>query len=242
MKTLGGSLFVYNGEKMDYCFRESIQNLLEFCDQVSVVTFTDDIPVSDPRLVVKVLPVDQWNDFKGKGKLPHFADIARDGLKTDWHFCLQADEIVHEDSFPVIRRAIEQEDVEAFLVTRHNLWGSPYTMLNVPQNRKPCSTEVIRLAKTQYDSYGDAESQRVPSLSVEFVRDIEIFHMGFVRDRKKMVEKVKYMQDEVFQIAHDTRVDNCEEFEPWRFFQQSDVIPIRKQLPKVIQQWAEARK
>ena len=66
--------------------------------------------------------------------------------------------------------------------------------------------------------------------------------MGFVRDKKKMLVKIKHMLVDVFLHGeNDKRAENCEEFMPERFFSDDDIIPIPKKLPKFIQAWAEER-
>lgn len=160
-------------------------------------------------------------------------------LDTEWNFYLQADEIIHENSFPLIRNCIDL-DVQAYLVSRFNLWGSPYTMLDVPQERKPCSSEVIRLAKSGFRCIGDAESLGVPNCMNG--TNIHIYHMGFVRDPVKHLEKIRHIQDDVFLIEHDKRIDGMDKFDPWKFFSREDVIPIPEEgLPKFIKQWAHDR-
>jgi glycosyltransferase involved in cell wall biosynthesis len=251
MKTLCGTLFVYNGITHDYCFVESIKNLKEFCDHVIVVDAgsTDGtIDAIKPLLSDKCQLVisDTWNETQGMGstKLNHFTNIAIEYAEArgfDYNFNLQADEIVHEDSFQWIRKAME-EDREGYMVRRYNLWKDPYHMLNVEQARKPCSTEIVRLAKCNYRSVGDAESLGVPSVYIDYLNKIEVYHMGFVRKRDVMVNKVKHMQMTVFEMAdYDRRLDKAPEFDPMEYFKSEDIIPIHKPLPKVIQEWAAER-
>ena len=248
--TLGGSTFVYNGIKQDYNFIETLNCLYELCDEVSVSFGGDDGTIEAIQTWIRgkgspenikwfIFNKEYWNIQQGREKLSHFSNVAISQLTTDWNFYLQADEILHENSFPLIREYIKR-DIPAYLVTRFNLWGSPYTMLNVPQERKPCSSEVIRLAKTQYRCVGDAESLGVPYC--EAALDVHIYHMGFVRNSVKHLEKIRHIQDEVFLIDHDKRIDGMEKFDPWVFFSPEDVIPIPEEgLPKFIKQWAHDR-
>src|SRR5690606_25582329 len=127
---------------------------------------------------------EEWDSQVGREKLSYFSNLAIDMLSTDWNFYLQADEILHEDSFPFVRKAIEDPQADGYLIRRLNLWRDPLHMLNVPQERKPVSTEVIRLAKTKFRCVDDAESLGVTGM-VGILGDIDnmvIYHMGFVRD------------------------------------------------------------
>jgi hypothetical protein len=254
MATLGGSSFAWNAIEQDYNIIETLECLYELCDEISIAVGGTDgtiLKVCEwinstkgcaKPIHIHIIKEEEWHSQQGREKLSYFSNIAIGMLTTDYNFYLQSDEILHESSFPFIRQAIETGQ-EAFLVTRHNLWASPYTMLNVPQNRKPVSTEVIRLAKTQYRCVDDAESLGVSSLNTEFVNDIRIYHMGFVRDKNKHLVKIKHMQEKVFLWDVDKRIhDNTDGFDCWLWgFFPEDVVPITEPLPKFIQAWAKER-
>jgi len=244
--TLGGTIFCYNAIKHDYCIVEAIQNLKEFCDKVVVVDAgstdgTIDLiqPLMDSQCRLNV--IQEWDNQHGREKLNYFTNKAIELLDTDYNFNLQADEIVSEDSFPWIRKAME-EGMPGYMCRRYNLWKDPYHMLNVEQNRKPCSTEIVRLAHPKYRSVGDAESLGCNEVYIDYLDKIEIFHMGFVRKREVMKPKIINMQVKVFEMAgYDQKLDRHEIFEPMDYFSEEDLIPIHKPLPKVIQQWASER-
>lgn len=246
--TLGGTIFVRNGITYDYCFVEAIDSLLGFCDKVVVVDAgsTDGSQhvlesMRHPKLQVHLLDGHEWDEIPGKEKLVYFTDKAIELLDTDWNFYLQADEIVHESSYLWIRQAIK-EDTEGFLCSRINLWQSPFMQLNVPQNRMPCSTQVLRLAKSNFRSYGDAESIQTNTCSSKYVDQIKIYHMGFVRKREVMKAKIINMQEKVFGMAgHDPKLDGHEVFQPQLWFGPDDLVPVTEPLPKIIQKWSMER-
>ena len=250
--TLGGSIFVRNGVMYDYCFKESILSLLEFCDKVSCVvvegedeteTIVQKLESENKNLIVTYLPQQEWDNQQGKAqsKLCYFTDVAISKLDTDYNFYQQADEILHENSYSKVREVIES-NAPAYFCSRINLWKSPYLRLDVPQNRKPCSTEIIRLAKTEYRSYGDAESLAVPTADESCVNDIKMYHMGFVRKREVMKAKVINMQEGVFEMAnHDIKLDGSDIFQPELWFDDNDLKLIDEPLPLLIQNWAKER-
>jgi hypothetical protein len=250
-KTLGGACFGWNAISQDYSIIESLECLYEMCDEVCVVYGGTDGTVELIKNWINSKPEKkpiwhleiserEWNAQHGREKLSYFSNLAISNLDTDWVYYQQADEITHESSFPIIRQAIESDE-EAFVIHRINLWCSPYMRLDVPQERKPVSTEVIRLAKAKYRCIGDAESLGVPS--VGGVIDVNMYHMGFVRDRKKHIGKIIHMQKDVFLMDYDKRVDDCHGvFNPWKFgFTPKDLQPIDEPLPKYIQEWAKDR-
>lgn len=254
MKKLAGTLFVYNGESQDYCYLQAIQCLLDFCDAVYVVDAgSTDSTVQKilttqldnrEKLILVPLETEHWNGQHGKEKLNYFTNIAIDWAEKDgyeWQFNLQADEIVHESSYQWIRLAVGSCASSAYMCSRINLWASPYLQLNVPQERKPCSTEIVRLATTNYRSYGDAESLQVDKVSTEYLPHIRIYHMGFVRKREIHPAKIRHMQGEVFKVGIDSKLNGMEIFDPYAWFSPQDLKLIEEPLPKLIQPWAEDR-
>jgi len=224
---------------------EAAASLIALCDQVVLLDAgSDDGTAELLRTLesdkVKVITLDRtvWECLKpiGKERLAFFKNEAISYLTTDWNINIEGDEVIHEDSFPFIRKAIDQ-DAEAWLCHRFNLWGTPYHMLNVPQERKPCSNEVIRLAKTKYRSSGDAES--LDAQAKGLVDGIRIFHMGFVRKPEVMIKKIINIQEQIYLMDHDKRIDPMgDKFDPWAIFSKDDVIPIPTELPFFVKKWA----
>jgi hypothetical protein len=246
-KALGGVLFVCDGRKWDYSFLESAQCLMEMCDQVILGAFTDDdlnsmVSIQSDNCEVFDLR-GRWEDVKGRYRLAYWANYLKHKLETEWYISQQADEVIHEDCFPAIREAIEHPlNSDGFAISRINLWGSPYTALDVPQDRKPVSTEVCRLARTKFDSVDDGESIQVPRISWSFLDRIRMYHTGFVRDKAIHPKKIIHLQEDVFQMGtHDARCDGEEVFDPWKRYNLEDVKPIKEELPKYLTEWARAR-
>jgi hypothetical protein len=252
MKTLGGATFAWNAISQDYCLIESLNCLYEMCDEVAIVYGgTDGTPEivdawcqskdwSKKTIHGASIPQEEWDSQYGRTKLSHFSNIAINMLDTDWIYYQQADEVTHESCFPLIRQAIET-DAEAYLIRRLNLWCTPYTMLDVPQERKPVSTEIIRLVRNGrgYWCVDDAESIAAPAHELI---DVRMYHMGFVRDKSKHLEKIRHMQRDVFLMDYDKRADLHPEFRPWSWgFTPKDIVPIPDRLPKFVEEWAKER-
>lgn len=249
-KGLAGTLFIFNGNRYDYCFKEAIQCLLEFCDHVVVAaggddrTLNDVLSIASDRLTVIKISQETWDAEHGKEKLNYFTNVAiqhAEGLGYEYQFNLQADEILHEKSYAEIRKAIES-GADGYLCKRINLWQSPYLQLDVPQERKPCSTEIIRLTKTKYRSVDDAENIAVPLADRYYENGIRIYHMGFVRKREVMKVKIINMQCNVFGMAdYDKKLNESDIFNPNLWFDGDDLKPIDEPLPKLIKNWAKER-
>lgn len=257
---LGGATFCFNIIRQDYCALETLDCLYDLCDEICVAFGGDDGTVeaiaewyagkdygTNKRIILIAFTLEEWHKQKGREKLSYFSNLAINALDTDWIFYLQCDEIVHEDSFPFIRQAITFP-VDGYLCARYNLWKDPLHMLNVPQERKPCSTEVIRLARRGTQAVGDAESITASNVNVfgepndvNAIHNIAIWHMGFVRDPIKHLEKIRHMQDDIFLIDHDKKIDGMVSFEPSAWFSEEDLVPVSGELPVYIKAWCRYR-
>ena len=56
-----------------------------------------------------------------------------------------------------------------------------------------------------------------------------------------MKAKVINMQENVFQIDHDKKLDGADIFIPERWFSGEDLRPIDEPLPEIIKNWAKER-
>lgn len=248
-KTLGGFAFIKDGIIFDYCFEQSIESMCLICDKVVIglVMGSDDTNVKllellirHKNLSVQVINITLWWAMIGKTKLANFQNIAAMCLDTDYQLLVQADEVIHPDSYGAIREAMET-DGEGFLCERVNLWGSPNTMLVVPQESQPCSVYVNRLTKRGYWCYDDGESIGSPT-TTDFAHRIKIIHYGFVRKREVMKAKIINMQEGVFAMAgHDPKLDQCEVFDPTLWFTGDDLAPINFTHPPIMNQWIADR-
>lgn len=247
--SLGGSTFIYNGNKFDYHFKETIQCLKELCDQVAICaipsddnTIEDLQPLLDEKTKLILVDPELWEATKLKGseRLSFFSNIAIANLNTDWNIYVQCDECIHQESFPIIRKAIES-DKEAFMITRINMWRDHHSMLNVKGERNPCSPQVIRLARSKYRCVSDGESIDAQCV-FDYVNDIIMFHSGYVRKREVMKSKIIHLQTNVFQMSdYDKKLDKHELFAPMDYFEEHELKPIPKSLPKFIQKWCAER-
>lgn len=249
-KKIAGICFVRNATLYDYCIEASLNSMMAFCDHVFVVYVEsqDDTLIRlerlyDEKLSCLMCSNEEWLANNGRTKLAIFQNVGIEYAEKEGYeyvFLCQADECVHEDSIPYINKAVALGE-EAYFVTRHNLWGSTETMLNVPQNRKPCSTVCNRLTKSSFRSIDDGESIATNTASLDFINLITIYHMGFVRDHVKHIAKIKEIQQNIFGMEHyDSRADLKPEFDwkDWGFI-ESDLIPIPKPLPIYLNDWVE---
>lgn len=246
-KRLGGTQFVIDAVKYDYSFVESINSMKEFCDEIVVLDAgskdgTVEVlkTLEDEKTKIIYLDREEWDSLHGWAKLNHFSNKAIAELTTEWNFYQQADEVVHERCYGAIREAVDHGDAEAYLVERINLWNTPFQQLNVIGNRNPCSTQVIRLAKSQYMTGGDAENIHAQASSA-YVDKIRMYHFGFVRDRRVHADKIRNMQGKVFECGVDNKLEGMTIFDPTKWFSDTDLVPVPEPLPRIMQKWALER-
>lgn len=246
MATLGGIVFCIDAVKYDYHIAETIRCLQECCDEVVVLdagSIDGTIEIiqqfEDQNTHIICLDRAEWEKQQGREKLAYFQNLALSFLTTDYYILCQADEIILESCFPAIRNAIKTGK-EGFCCSRVNLWGSPDTFINVPENRQPCSTRVVRIAKTKYQSIDDGESIAVIP-NTDFIEDIRIYHYGFVRKKEVMKDKIWNMQENVFKIQHDPKLDKSAVFDSTLWFSGEDLVPIMEPHSKFITNWIKER-
>ena len=248
--TLGGTIFCYNAIKNDYCLSEAVESLKALCDNIVILDAgsTDGTKelvrsFADEKTLTVLCHNNEWESNHGREKLAYFTNKAITYLFTDWHINLQADEVIHENSFDAIRKAIEKPDAEGYWVSRPNLWGDSQHYLDVPDSRKPVGDVIIRLCKTKYKSIGDAQSLHCPLADMSFVDDIRLYHMGFVRNKYVHCEKIRHMLVDVFEMGeNDKRVDDMKGvFDPFVMFSRDYLKPIKESFPVFVQEWAVER-
>lgn len=201
--TLGGSMFIRNAVQFDYCVVEALDSLCAVCDKAVIVDANstdgtlDLLMDAQKRLPnLRIIKGANWECAANHDRLRILADTAKSYLDTDWHFMLQADEVIHESSFKNIRKAIQNKKWTSYMVRRCNLFGdlNHYLKYDIPQHHKPCSDSIIRLATTNWNAYGDAESLQVDPRYMGTDHNIVIFHYGFVRRDSNCIDKTISMQ------------------------------------------------
>lgn len=186
--------------KFDYPVVESISSVLPLVDEMIVGVGdsddgTEELIRSINSTKIRIVPSVWDRSLKEGGRvLAVETDKALDACPNDadWLFYIQADEVVHEQYLPVIRRAMElyrnDTRVEGLLLRYLHFYGS-YSY--VADGRKWYSNEirVIRNNK-QIRAYRDAQGFRINGRKLRVKRvDAYIYHYGWVKNPVFMQEK-----------------------------------------------------
>jgi len=259
MATLGGSIFVRNAIKYDYCITEAIQSLMPVCNQISILECGSDdgtkellqkfVRNHNRRRCRIILNCDAHFDCaSGYTRLAILANLAKSYLSTDWHFMIQADEVLHENSHKSIFDIINFADqFESYHCRRINFYRSPIWRVkyDIPTSDKPCNDHPIRLARIHLDAIGDAES-------IENVHDtdsltdlINIHHYGFIRKGPEQIQKASDMLQWFFgDPIIDDRIEAMKKDGKWDWNSITDISKLTEfsgTHPKAIRSWLYER-
>lgn len=245
MTTLGGTLIAHNCLSFDYCIKEAIESLLPVCDQVVLL----DAESTDGTLgllksykseKVSVIQSD-WIPQHAGAHLALLTNKALASLRADMHINLQADEVLHEYDYAMIRESAQSH--HRIAVTRHNFWLDHRHV--VPHGRT-CSSTIIRIAPCYVPSTNDAES--LGHTADRHIPAIRIFHYGLIRKPNCLVNKSRQMQAD-FWGHYDPIFDDVEQrgraamIDPkWSTaVKMEELIPYHGSHPKVAHGWLKER-
>lgn len=251
MTTLGGSLFIRNAIRFDYCVIESICSLLGVCDHVVVLECSSDDEtlkllrsISSPKL--SIYSDAPWAVAPDCSRLSMLANLAKERVDARYHFMLQADEVIHESSYPVIERYIKNRIDHSVSVRRINFYGDSnrHVRYDIPMHEKPCDDHPTRLGDIELNALGDGES--IEKINDVFDENIIVCHYGFVRDGLKLVnrtvESLKWFHSHP---QADIRFNQMQADGQYRYsdiMRDDQLQSYQGTHPKVIQHWLEERR
>jgi len=247
-----GTLFVKDNFRLDYCLEESVRSLLPFCDEIIVLDCgsrdgTQELirNLANENTKIKAVYDHPWDVAYGYHRLRIIADDARRMVKTNWHFMLQADEVVHEDSVPFILDAVKSGCGDRFFCRRYNLFGGMDHYIRFGSSYQPCNDQVVRLGKQVFAVVGDAENIDSDHAVDDYLDKINIVHYGFVRTGSILLDKAIEMQ-EWFGLGVDSRLlamkKRGEIYESEVFISKDYLDAIPFSHPKVAQKWVDSRR
>ena len=199
---VSGFTIIRNGEKFDYPFTESIRSVLPLCDVMVVAVGNSEDrtreiieKIDSPK--IKIIDT-VWDDTLREGGrvLAVETDKAKAALpaNTDWGIYIQADEVLHEQDYPAIRKAMEQnlddKRVDGLLFDHLNFYGS----FDYIADSRKWSYKQIRIIRndSSITSFRDAISfmKNGKRLNVKKI-DAAVYHYGWVRRPDAMQQKLE---------------------------------------------------
>ncbi len=200
-----GFTILRNGLLMDYPFREAILSALPLCARfiVSVGQSDDETYLAIQELARQYPAIEVrqsvWDLSKRQGGsvLAVETNKVLDNLPpTDWVLYLQADEVIHEEHYEAIGRAMQEnladERVEGLVFEYVHFYGS-YEWVGASRRWYRREVRVIR-PWPDIRAYRDAQGFRRGGKKLR-VRpaNARIFHYGWVRPPQQQAHKLRHL-------------------------------------------------
>lgn len=202
MIRLFGFTLLRNGVKYDYSFRESFQSLSALTEEVYVALDKgDDNSLEESKKIpkIKIIP-SVWDMNLKKGLVlsvetnKALATLRKDHGNDDsaWGIYLQADEVLHEDDYEILKADIEQAQrtgCDAISFCYLHFWQTHHHVA-ISKRWYPHEIRAIKL-KSTIESWGDAQGFR--NQSKVYYTEARIFHYRHVREQDSYKEKMRDM-------------------------------------------------
>ncbi|HMO60602.1 MAG TPA: glycosyltransferase family 2 protein [Ferruginibacter sp.] len=199
---VSGFTFVKNAVRYGYPVVESLRSVLPLVDEMIVCAGDSEDEtevliksVNDSKIKL-VHSVWDKSLTKGGAVLAAETNKALDATcaDADWLLYIQADEVLHEKDYALIRQAMEQYKndtrVDGLLFKYYHFYGS----FRYTGDGRSWYTREIRIVRNNkaIRSYRDAQGFRWQNNSKLRVKEIDahIYHYGWVREPKVMIKKI----------------------------------------------------
>jgi hypothetical protein len=196
-----GFTFIRNAIKFQYPIEEAIRSILPLCDEVIVAVGKSDDGTRELVAGIntkKIRIIDtEWDDTLKEGGrvLAVETDKAFHAIPadTDWCVYIQGDEVMHEDGYEEVRRAMlkwkDDKGVDGLLFKYRHFYGS-FDYLGASSRWYKHEIRVIKNNRAIY-SYKDAQGFRKNDNEKLRVKPLNayIHHYGWVREPNAMQAK-----------------------------------------------------
>ncbi|MCC6288389.1 MAG: hypothetical protein IT249_10935 [Chitinophagaceae bacterium] len=212
MKISGFSM-VRNATRLYYPVKASVQSILPLVDEFVIALGNcdeDDFTLQEIESIgsekIKIIHT-KWDTkaYPNGTEYAHQTDIAKNACSGDWLFYLQSDEVIHEDSLPIIKERcaslLNDTDVEGLIFDYLHFWGDYKHYIK----SHAWYAKEIRIIRNNPDihSWKDAQSfRKIPGFNNKDYDQKEntfklnvanvgapVFHYGWVRPPQMMQKK-----------------------------------------------------
>lgn len=196
---LYGFTLLRNGVKYDYPFKESLLSLKPFVEKIFLALDPGDDSTEEEIKkfpFVKIIP-SKWDmNLKQGLVLSVETNKALTALRAEhqngWGIYLQADEVLHQDDYEILKRDIEKAEAsgcDAISFCYLHFWKTHHHIA-IAKNWYPHEIRAIKL-NSDIESWGDAQGFR--NYKKVFFTEARIFHYGHVRAQDIYEAKMKDM-------------------------------------------------
>jgi glycosyltransferase involved in cell wall biosynthesis len=198
-QSVGFYQFLYNGEKYDYPWRESLESVYPVADEIVVAEChsTDDTweklqEFASTRPKIRLIRHD-W--------VTHFSELSKIGnacvpeMSSEWVTQIQADEVLHENSYPFFEQlkttpASEFRNLQGRIATAFRTHYTHF-LANYETEFDFCYQSLIRIAKrgSGWWLHGDACQLDGGNKNLVIDSPVQVFHYGKVHEGHTGFEK-----------------------------------------------------
>jgi len=202
----------------------------------------DDWAAKDSRITLCAFP---WeNPVRTNLWWISWLNYARQHAKSEHVMFLDADEILHEDSYGDVRRAAEFGN--AIFCHRWNFWKDAQHL--IPEG-ECCGVKVLKCGPRDYwypSDYPDPQGRDEAVVKMAVESNVKIGHYGFLRKREAFFKKAKVVQG-IWAGDYDPRLEAADKA-GGNWMEHEGVTPWKDNLteftgthPKVIHKWLVSR-
>ena len=202
---VSGFTFIRNAIKYDFPVVEAIQSALPIVDEfvVNVGKSEDDtlglirsIPSAKVRIVETV-----WDDnLRRDGEVFGLQqDVALSHCTGDWALLVQADEVLHEDDYPIIQKAmriyLSQPEVMGLIFRMLHFKGDYWSVdpwMYHKATRVVRNDGKIRSTKDCCDFVVEGSKGMIKASPCGRLTNARMFHYGWVKDPEVLKQKLQY--------------------------------------------------
>lgn len=199
--------FIRNAEILDYPFIASIKSALPICDEFVInVGESEDSTLemiqalNEPK--IRIIQ-SKWNEKVTKKGFVYAQQkcIAHYNCTGDWAFYIEADEVLHENDYDVIKQALEDnlhnDNVEALALKYVHFWGNHNTYLDNGNFYR----QEVRIIKNNLRSFTsdslfflvlDQNNKRGRYPKAKII-DATMYHYGWARSQQANYRKFDYV-------------------------------------------------
>ncbi|MBY0414366.1 MAG: hypothetical protein K2Q18_09380 [Bdellovibrionales bacterium] len=192
-----------NGVKFDFPFKESVYSMKPITEGIyfALGDSVDSTNLEFEKMGFPKVVHTTWDKSLKDGKvisvetnialnfLKH--DLGQALLKSAWGIYLQADEVLHEDDYAILKKDLEHCEANGFdaISLRYLHFWQTHHHIAVTKNWYPHEIRLIKL-DSPIESWGDGQSFK--NHQKIFYSEARIFHYGHVREQKAYAEKMRF--------------------------------------------------
>lgn len=221
--------------RLGYPIAESLRSMLPLVDEIVLNIGEDDDETWDLVAAMREPSIKPFRSFwdpnlrEGGRLLAQQTNIALDRCRGDWAVYLQADEVLHEQDYPLIRDAMQRNlrrRTQGLCLYYHHFYGSFETEQDDPRNWCRWATRIVKIG-SGVRSTGDAadfcsvregrEGRLIRERTGAYV-----YHYGWTRPPEMMLTKQRHFERLYFD---DARLEQA-----YRNKQANDMYSMRGNL------------